>query len=110
MTGRSAPRPRAATQEIDEQTKLGELYILALLQSQLRQASLICLATLLGLIAIAFTFAVRPVLGRTRLLGVPLAWLVLGALVYPAMIGLAWLAVHRAERTERDFIALVRRR
>lgn len=110
LAGRPVSPARAVTQEIDEQTKLGELYVRALVQSQLRQAVLICLATLLGLIGIALAFAARPALGHTRLFGLPLAWLVLGVLVYPAMIGLAWLAVRRAERTERDFIALVRRR
>jgi len=43
-------------------------------------------------------------------LGVPLPWLVLGLLIYPALIALGWYAVRSAERTERDFLELVRRR
>ncbi|HEX2902056.1 MAG TPA: hypothetical protein VHO01_01255 [Jatrophihabitans sp.] len=110
LAGRPVSPVRPATQEIDEQTKLGELYVRALVQSQLRQAVLICGAALLGLVGIALAFAARPALGRARLFGMPLAWLVLGVLIYPALIGLAWLAVGRAERTERDFMTLVRRR
>jgi hypothetical protein len=46
----------------------------------------------------------------TRVLGVPLPWLVLGLLVYPLLIALGWYTVRSAERTERHFLELVRRR
>ena len=33
----------------------------------------------------------------------PLGWLLLGVLVYPALVALGWAYVRRAERNERDF-------
>ncbi len=42
-----------------------------------------------------------------QLLGLPLPWLLLGALVYPSLVLAAWLYVRQAERNERDFTELV---
>jgi hypothetical protein len=42
-----------------------------------------------------------------HLLGLPLPWLLLGVLVYPALVLAAWLYVRQAERNERDFSELV---
>jgi hypothetical protein len=105
---RRAPA-RAVTREIDEQTQLGELYLRGLIRSQLRLAVLVCLIAVALLAGIAVAFAVSPALGQVRLAGLPLAWLVLGALIYPALIGLAAFTVGQAERNERDFAALVQR-
>jgi hypothetical protein len=38
-----------------------------------------------------------------------LPWLLLGVLVYPAMLGLGWFYVRQAERNEHDFTDLVDR-
>jgi len=40
-------------------------------------------------------------------LGLPVPWLLLGVVVYPALLGLGWVYVRRAERNERDFAELV---
>jgi hypothetical protein len=40
-------------------------------------------------------------------LDVPLPWWLLGVLVYPFLLALAWIYVRRAERNERDFRDLV---
>lgn len=96
--------------EIDEQTHLGEVYMRALVRSQRRLAVLVCLATSLLLGGIALAFALVGSLARARLLGVPVPWVVLGVLVYPCLIGLAAFTVGQAERTERDFAALLRDR
>ena len=45
----------------------------------------------------------------TRLLGVPLPWLLLGVAVYPWLLVLAWWYVRRAERNEAAFVELVER-
>ncbi len=101
---------RAVTREIDEQTDLGEVYVRALVRSQLRLAVLICLIATVLLAGLAVVFGLSPGLGARQLLGIPLAWLVLGVLIYPALIALAVYAVRRAEGNEAAFIALVRRR
>ena len=103
-------RPRPVVREINEQTQLGEVYMRALIRSQLRLAILICgaLAVLLGGIALLLALA-RPA-GHVHVLGIPVPWLILGVLAYPPLILLATFTVRHAERNESDFAALVRRR
>ncbi|WP_167880349.1 hypothetical protein [Nocardioides guangzhouensis] len=103
---RAAPR-RPRTSEIDEQTLLGSVLLGSLLRSQLRLA----FVTLLPLAAFAagvpLAFHLAPGLADVRVLGLPLAWLVLGGLVYPFLVGLGVFYVRRAERNEGDFAELV---
>ena len=101
---------RPATREIDEQTALGEVYMSSLIRSQRRLAAVVCACAAIILFGTALVGAFVPRFAQLRLLGVPLPWLVLGVLVYPALIGLAGYAVRHAERNERAFIQLVRRR
>jgi hypothetical protein len=109
---RSAARtstPRAVSREIDEQTHVGEVYMRALLRTQLRLGVGVCLifAVLLGGLPLLFTL--NPSLSDLHLFGVPLPWLLLGVLVYPVLIGGAWFYVRAAERNEKDFVELVER-
>ena len=106
---RSRPRVRPAplTREIDEQTGLGEVYISSLIRSQLR-LSLIVLAVSLGVLAsLPLLFHLVPHVTEIRVLGITLPWLILGAVVYPALLGAAWFYARNAERVERDFVDLV---
>jgi hypothetical protein len=104
-TNRRAPLPR--TREIDAATPVGEIYLGSLLREQLRLAGLV-LAILFGVLgSVPLAFAIWPSLGAHRVLGVPLAWWVLGVLAYPFLLGLGWFYVRRAERNEADFTALV---
>ena len=43
------------------------------------------------------------------MLGMPLAWVLLGAAVYPLLWFLGWFYVRSAERNERDFADVVER-
>jgi hypothetical protein len=101
---------RPAAREIDEQTRLGEIYMSSLIRSQGRLAVIVC--TVIGtlLVGVALLGAVAPGFARVRVLGVPLPWLVLGVVVYPVLIALAAYTVRQSERNERAFSALVRRR
>jgi hypothetical protein len=105
---RSAQRPVA--REINEQTQLGEVYMRALIRSQLRLAILVCVALAVLLGGTALVLGLEPRLGRIHLGAIPLPWLILGALAYPPLILLAVFTVRHAERNESDFAALVRRR
>ena len=108
VTGPSRRRtPVARTSDIDDETRLGGVYLGSLLREQLRLAIgiLVVLALLIGSLPLAFHL--WPRLGEIRLLGVPLAWWLLGVLVYPTLLGLGWTYVRRAERNERDFAELV---
>lgn len=107
----SAGRRRrvAVTSEIDAQTRIGELYMSALLRAQLRLAARVILALVMLVGGIPVVFGLFPSLGEVRVLGVPLAWLLLGIGVYPLLLLLGWLYVRSAERNEKDFTDLVER-
>jgi hypothetical protein len=95
--------------EIDAQTPLGEIYMRSLMRSQLRLAFVVLAVLMLTLGALPLVFAVVPESREAHLLGLPLPWLLLGVLVYPAMLGLGWFYVRQAERNEHDFTDLVDR-
>jgi hypothetical protein len=104
------PPARPPIREIDEQTRLGSVYTGALIRSQRRLALTVCglIGVLLGGIALAGALA--PHVAHPRVFGIALPWLVLGVLVYPVLIAVGWFTVRSAERTESDFLDLVRRR
>ena len=97
------------SREIDEQTRVGEVYMRSLLRAQLRLALLVLLALAGPLAGLPLLFALRPGLGGARVLGLPLPWLVLGGAVYPALVLLGWAYVRAAERNEREWADLVER-
>lgn len=101
---------RPPTREIDEQTPIGEVYMSSLIRSQRRLAILVCAVVAVVLGGIALAGALVPRYAAVRIMGIPLPWLLLAMLVYPLLIGIAALAVRQAERNERAFTDLVRRR
>ncbi|GAA5141598.1 hypothetical protein GCM10023340_03580 [Nocardioides marinquilinus] len=105
---RARPRPR--TGDIDEQTSLGGVYLDSLLREQLLLAGRVLVVLALTVGSLPLVFHLAPGLDETRVLGLPLVWLVLGVLVYPWLVFLGWRYVRRAERNERDFAELVEER
>lgn len=106
---RQRPRIRRAslTREIDQQTGLGEVYISSLVRSQLR-LGLAVLGVSLGVLAtLPLVFHLFPQVAAVRVLGITLPWLILGVVVYPAILGAAWFYAYNAERVERDFVDLL---
>ena len=93
----SAARTRnvSIASEIDEQTRLGEVYITSLMRSQLRLALavLLVLAATLGLLPLVFRAV--PGVAEVDVLGVPLPWV------------LGWFYVRQSERNEDDFSDLL---
>ena len=109
---RSRPRVRPATvrTEIDEQTGLGVVYITSLVRSQLRLGVAV-LAVSLGVLALLpLVFHLFPASTAVQVFGIALPWVLLGVVVYPALLAAAWFYVRNAERVERDFVDLVDRR
>jgi hypothetical protein len=105
-----APRrgpARPIAREIGEQTELGEVYLDALIRAQRRLAIRICGTAAVVLGGLPLLFELLPRSGSASVLGVPAAWLILGVLIYPALIGLGWRAVLGAERNEAEFAELV---
>ncbi|TNM38622.1 hypothetical protein FHP29_15460 [Nocardioides albidus] len=106
---RHTPAGRAASRlgDVHEQTALGDVYLRSLLRAQIGLAArlLALLAVTLGVLPLAFHLA--PSLADIRLLGIPLPWLLLGVLVHPFLLLLAWRYLRSAERNERVFADLV---
>jgi membrane protein implicated in regulation of membrane protease activity len=108
----AVPRPpyRPATGEIDEQTEVGELYVAALLRAQLRPALVVLSGLVICLGGVPLLFRLAPAMSNVSLGPFPLPWLLLGVLVYPLLLVAAWWHVRAAERVERDFTEILRRR
>ena len=87
-------------------TEVDDVFIRSLIRGQARIAALITAATAVLLGGLATLGAFWPASGRTRML----PWLVLGVLVYPLLIGLAWFAVRQSERNEDAFRDVTTRR
>ena len=88
---------------------MGELLVRSLVRAQLLLALRLVtvLAVLLG--GLPLLFAVVPATRDVDVLGLPLPWLALGVLVYPALVLGGAVHVRLAERHERDFVDLVER-
>jgi hypothetical protein len=104
-TGRSYP----VSQEIEEQSPLGQVYVRTLMRSQLRLGLgvVLTIAVVLGAVPVLFAFV--PYMRAAHVFGIGLPWLILGVLVYPVVLLIGWSYVRCAERTERTFIDLVER-
>ena len=103
------PRDRSALRALDEQDLVGELLVRSLVRTQLLLSlrGLAGLAVLLG--GLPLVFAVAPGTRDATLLWLPVPWLLLGGLVYPALVVGGWLHLRLAERNEREFTDLVER-
>ena len=103
------PPGRSALRALDEQDLVGELLVRSLVRAQLLLALrlLSVLVVLLG--GLPLLFALVPWTRDVLVLGLPLPWLVLGVLVYPALVVGGFVHLRLAERHERDFTELVER-
>jgi hypothetical protein len=103
--GGYSARPGAA--DLHAQPRLGQIYVRSLVRDQLRLALgvLAVLAAVLG--GLPAAFVLFPALRTAEVFGIRLAWLLLGVVAYPVMVGAAWFHVRHAERAERDFTDLL---
>lgn len=105
--GRPRVRRTVITTEIDEQTGLGDVYVRSLIRSQLRLGIGVAAISLGVLALLPLLFHLVPVTNDIAVLGITLPWLILGAVVYPALLAAAVFYVYGAERVERDFVNLL---
>ncbi|WP_244931065.1 hypothetical protein [Nocardioides sp. W7] len=98
---------RSRARDIDTDTELGGIYLGSLLREQLRLAAQVLAVLAVSVGSWPLVFHLWPGLATVELAGVPVAWLVLGVLVYPLLLGLGWWFVRRAERIEHDFTELM---
>jgi hypothetical protein len=101
------PPGRPALRALDEQDVVGDLLVRALVRAQLGLALRVGAVFLLLLGCLPLAFLLVPGLADVDVLGLPLAWLLLGVLVYPVLLGGGALYVRLAERNEREFVELV---
>jgi hypothetical protein len=105
---RGAVRP--VLMDIDEQTRLGELYMSTLIRAQWRLSLSVLAAATVLIGGLPLLFLLVPAIDNIHLGPFPLLWLILGLLVYPVI----WLSgryyVRQSEQLERDFTELVARR
>lgn len=102
---RAARRP--ATQELAEQTGLGEVYLSALLRAQLRLSLTVLLGMGVVVLGVPAVFVLVPTTRSIEVGPVPLPWLVIGVLIYPVVVVAARIYVRQAERIEREFVDLM---
>ena len=100
---RSAVRPAKETREAAQDSEVGQVFVRSLIRSQLRLALVVAGGFLVILGAFPLLLTAVPGLAETRVAGVPFAWLLLGAGIYP-VIGLsAWLYIRTAARNEARY-------
>jgi len=107
--GRRAPDHDRTRSELAEQTQIGEALVRGLVRAQLALALRLSLVVAIGLGGLPLLFAVAPEVSAARVLGVELPWLLLGLAAFPFLVVVGWAYVRLAERTEQDFVAVVRR-
>ncbi len=106
-TAAGRPRRVNVTSEIDAQTRLGEIYMSSLVRAQLRLAGMVLVAILVLVAGVPLAYWLFPSLDAVRVLGMPLAWVILGFAVYPLLVLLGWFYVRSAEQNERSFTDMV---
>lgn len=109
LAGERRVRRAPARREIEEQTQVGEVLVRGLVRAQLGLAVRLSLLVAASFGVLPLLFALAPDTARVRVAGLPLPWILLGALAYPVIIGVAWTYVRLAERNEQEFVELVNR-
>ncbi|BCJ53350.1 hypothetical protein Asp14428_48250 [Actinoplanes sp. NBRC 14428] len=112
VLGEAAARrrpPDPARAELAEGTPVGEALVKGLVRAQLALAVRLSLVVVTGLGSLPLLFAAAPAVGRIKVLGINLPWLLLGFLSFPFLVGVGWAYVRWAERNEQDFTAVIRR-
>lgn len=107
--GATQARRRAPAAALAEQTGVGELYLAGLLRAQLRLTLSVLGTGALALLGLPVLFTLVPSTRALDVGGLPFPWLVLGVLLYPAIVGLAAWYVRQADALERRFAEVMAR-
>lgn len=103
-------RRRTVREEIVDESRLGSTYVNSLRRAQLHLSLGTLAFGVATLGALPVIFALAPAARRVSVLGLPVAWLLLGVLVYPGVVLVARWYVRATERLEAEFSELVSRR
>lgn len=101
---------RSATKDIDEQTRLGELYMATLIRAQWRLSMSVLASATMMIGGLPLLFLIVPATRSLSVGPVPMPWLILGVLIYPAIWLGARYYVRASEQIEREFTELLAHR
>jgi hypothetical protein len=96
-------RPVRTIKEVQEGTAVGELLRRNLIRSQLKVTLRFGALAVLVLGALPALLVLLPAVGEADVLGLRVPWLVLGVLMYPFLVAVAWRYTRVADRVEQDF-------
>jgi hypothetical protein len=83
------------------------VYLRSLVRTQLWLGLATVALVVVPLALMPLVFGAWPGVRALKVGPMPLWWLLLGLLVYPAILGVGWWYVRQAERTEQQFTDLV---
>lgn len=101
------PQRTSVSQEVAEQSAVGEVMVRSLIRSQLRLALVVTAGFVAALLISWALVHWVPTFADWRILGIPAPWLLLGIGVYPALGACAWLYVRAATKNENQYRDLV---
>ncbi|MEU3272084.1 hypothetical protein ABZ639_14660 [Saccharomonospora sp. NPDC006951] len=93
--------------ELEQQTSWGELLIKDLIKAQFKTGVLLAALVLVVLGSLPLAFFLSPDFASLRLIGIPVAWLLLGVAPFPLLFGVGLWYNRLAERHERDFVDMI---
>lgn len=93
--------------ELEEQTSYGEELVRQLIRAQFKAAAKAWLVVVAFFVSLPALFYFVPQLSDVAVAGVRLPWLALGLVPFPLLFGAGYWYNHKAERQERDFVAMV---
>jgi len=96
-------RPVRTIKEVQEGTAVGDLLRRDLIRSQLKVTLRFALLTVFVLGSLPAALVLLPEVGRFHVLGLRVPWLLLGLLVYPFLVGVAWRYTRVSDRVEQNF-------
>ena len=96
-------RPVRTIKEVQEGTAVGELLRRDLIRSQLMVTLRFGALAVLVLGTLPAILTLLPAVGQFHVAGLRVPWLLLGVLMYPFLVGVAWRYTRVADRVEQNF-------
>lgn len=93
--------------ELAQQTSWGEMLIKDLIHALLRSGTLLAVIGLVLLGGMPVAMWLLPQFAQLEVVGVPVAWLILGVAPFPLLAGIGLVYIRIAERHERAFVDMI---
>lgn len=101
------PAGTSVSQEVAEQTAVGEVMVRSLIRSQLRLALVVTAGFMAALVVCWALVLWLPTFTDWHIAGIPAPWLILAVGVYPVIGICAWLYIRAATKNENRYRDLV---